>query len=65
VAMVPALLPSLCSSSEQVEAQLRLAEAHMTLSQGARACEVLRGIENQAASTSFAANVRVYLSQCR
>jgi hypothetical protein len=65
VTMVPTLVPSLCSPSEQVEAQLRLAEAYMTLSQPARACEVLHGVENQAASTSFATNVRVYLSQCR
>jgi hypothetical protein len=65
VAMVPALMASLCSPSEQVEAQLRLAEAYMTLSQPGRACEVLHGVENQAASTSFATNVRVYLSQCR
>jgi tRNA A-37 threonylcarbamoyl transferase component Bud32 len=65
VTMVPALVPSLCSPSEQVEAQLRLAEAYMTLSQAARACEVLRGVENQSASTPFATNVRVYLSRCR
>ena len=64
VALVPPLQASLCSAKDQVEAQLRLAEAHMVLSQTERACEVLRGIEQKSASTPFAANVRTYLSQC-
>jgi hypothetical protein len=62
--LVPSLAPKLCTQSERVEAQLRLAEAYMTLSQAARACDVLRAVENQAASTSFATNIRVYLSRC-
>lgn len=65
VSLVPSLLPDLCADADRVEAQLRLAEAHMTLSQTAKACEVLRTIEQRAASTSFAANVRVYLSRCK
>jgi serine/threonine protein kinase len=65
VSLVPALVPSLCTESDRVEARLRLAEAHMTLSQSEQACEVLRAIESAAASTPFATNVQVYLSHCR
>jgi hypothetical protein len=65
LSLVPSLVRDLCLPGEQVEAQLRLAEAHMTLSQASRACEVLRGIEKRSASTPFAENVRVYLSRCQ
>ena len=64
VGLVPTLVPSLCTESEQVEAQLRLAEAYMTLSQSDRACGVLRKIEPQAAATPFAHNVELFLSRC-
>jgi hypothetical protein len=63
VGLVPTL--ALCSDVDQVEAQLRLAEAYFTLSQSTRACAVLRRIEPQAAATPFAANVGLYLSHCR
>jgi hypothetical protein len=64
VSLVPALLADLCTERDRVEARLRLAEAHMTLSESARACDVLRALGATAASTSFAENVRVYLSHC-
>jgi hypothetical protein len=64
VADVPALLPSLCDAADRVEAQLRLAEAYLTLSQAGRACEVLRRIDAPSRETSFAENVRLYLSRC-
>jgi serine/threonine protein kinase len=64
LSLVPTLVPNLCDEGDRIEAQLRLAEAHMTLSQSAEACKVLRSIERQSASTSFAQNVRVYLSRC-
>jgi serine/threonine protein kinase len=64
LAMVPPLVASLCSPGEKVEAQLRLAEAHMTLQQTSRACEVLRSIEADARKSSFAENVRVLLTNC-
>jgi hypothetical protein len=62
--MVPALAPTLCAPAEQVEAQLRLAEAYMTLSQADRACGILHAVERRSATTSFAENIRVYLSRC-
>jgi hypothetical protein len=64
VADVPSLLPTLCAAAERVEAQLRLAEAYLTLSQANRACEVLHRIDTEARTTSFAENVRLYLSRC-
>jgi hypothetical protein len=62
--MVPPLVASLCAPGEKVEAQLRLAEAHMTLQQTSRACEVLRSIQAEARKSSFAENVRVLLTNC-
>ena len=64
ITMVPSLVGSLCQPEERVEAQLRLAEAHMTLSQTSRACEVLKTVENAARTTSFAKNVNAYLARC-
>ncbi|MEO6528709.1 MAG: serine/threonine-protein kinase [Gemmatimonadaceae bacterium] len=65
VVLVPALLPTLCLPAERIEAQFRLAEAYITLSQSELACGVLRKIEADAVSTPYAANVDLFLSRCR
>jgi hypothetical protein len=63
VGLVPALLPNLCLPVQRIEAQFRMADAYLMLSQTGPACELLRKIEPDAASTSFARTVNVYLSR--